>query len=147
MTRRQQVTSASERVIAVDPTRVWALLGDPARLGEWAGVKVVGYMGTELPKTGQAVFVQRRGLGARPRRVEIEAWEAGASIRCIIHGDAEPVRFDLAINPEVGSSGITTRVRLTQRSDVPEMLTGLAGWWTERRLARRLDRIEKVAKR
>ena len=102
-------------------------------------------MGTELPQTGQSVFVRRRRWGAKPRRVEIESWDAGAGIKCLVYTEPEPTGFELTIHPEVEPGQIWTKVRLTQRSPVPAYLEAVARWWVDRQLERKLDRIENVA--
>lgn len=145
MGQRHNVHAVAERVIPIDPTRVWSLLGDPARLGEWAGVRPVGYLGTELPQPGQSVFVQRPGPGRRSSRVEIESWSAGERIVCLVDVAPEPVRFEMIIHPEVGHEAIATRVRLEQRVSVPVLLAAPAQWWVERQLERKLNRIVKAA--
>ena len=144
MDPRPTVHSVAERVIAADPTQVWALLGNPDRLSEWSGLVMVGYMGTELPKPGHVVFVQRRRVGAKPKRLEVESWEAGAEIRCLVHTTEQPTQFVLAIRPEIEPSSIATRVRLTQRSAVPPSVQGAAAWWMTRQLDRMLDRIARA---
>ncbi|MCP3998058.1 MAG: SRPBCC family protein [bacterium] len=144
MAPRPTVVSSSERLIAVDPTQVWALLANPDRLSEWSGLTMVGYMGTELPKPGHVVFVQRRRVGAKPKRLEVESWEAGAGIRCLVHTTDQATRFELAIRPQIEPSSISTRVRLTQRSAVPSFVQGAAAWWMARRLDRMLDRIARA---
>ncbi len=55
---KRQVLAAAERVFDADPANVWAMIADPSRVGEWAGVVMVGYMGTELPKVGHNLFVR-----------------------------------------------------------------------------------------
>jgi uncharacterized protein YndB with AHSA1/START domain len=134
----------AERVIDADPTRVWSLLADPERIAEWAGLALVGYMGTELPRPGQSVFVKRRRPWSRPRRLEIENWDAGAGIRCVVHTGQSPTSFDISIHPEVESERIETKVRLTQRSAVPRYAEVAAAWWIERQLERKLDRVEEA---
>lgn len=146
MSERQTVISIAERLIDADPTRVWALLANPERVADWAAVTMVGYLGTELPQTGQSVFVQGRGRRAKPKRVEIESWDAGAGIKCIVHTEPQPTGFELTIHPEVEHESITTRVRLVQRSHVPAYLQVGARWWVNRQLTRKLDRIERVCR-
>ncbi len=149
MSERATIASIAERVIDLDPTRVWALVADPARLGEWAGVVTVGYMGTELPQPGQRVFVRSR-LGpfpGRQHRIEIESWQAGSAVSCLVAAAGEPTKFDLMISPRVEPDHIATRVRLEQRSEVPSWAKSLARWWIDMRLRRMLNRIERVASR
>lgn len=144
---RRTVASSAERVIDADPSRVWALVADPARLGEWAGVVAVGYMGTELPKPGHRVFVRtRRGIfPGRRHRVDIETWEAGSAVSCVVDADRAPTRFKVVIHPHVEHDQITTRVRLEQRCEVLPLLSPFARPWLESRLHRMLDRIGKAA--
>ena len=144
MVARQTVMSVAERVIAADPTQVWALVADPGRIPDWAGVRLVGYMGTELPQVGQSIFIRSRLWRAEPRRVEIESWDAGAGNKCLVHGGDEPIGFELTIHPEVGTRRIDTTVRLVQRSPVAAFLQASARGWVDRQLLRKLDRIEKA---
>ncbi len=143
MAERRAVVSIAERVIQSDPARVWSLLADPERVAEWAGLVTVGYMGTELPQAGHHVFVKRK-YGRQPRRVEIESWNAGAGIRCLVHTEPDPTEFELTIHPEVESDHIETTVRLRQRVSVTPALVLAASWWVARQLERKLDRIERA---
>ena len=146
---RQQIVAVAERVVVADPARVWSLIADPSRVAEWAGVVMVGYLGTELPKPGQTVFVRtaRRGRLAKTWRVHIESWDAGSSVRCLVESDRSDgkVRFDLAIHPQVTRDAITTKVRLTQRLEVPVPLGGLIRRLVDRELNKKIDRISKAA--
>ncbi len=146
--KHRQLVCVAERVLAADPARVWALVANPERIGEWAGLAMVGYMGTELPKTGQSVFVRstRWRRLAKVRRVEVEAWDAGARVSCLVHtdGSAAAARFELAIHPEVARDAIATTVRLVQRVNVPVVAHVLARWWVEMELNRKLDKIAQA---
>lgn len=139
---------AVERVIYADPTRVWALVADPARVGEWAAAEAVGYLGTELPKVGQIVFVRTRRWqsATRARRVEIEAWDAGSSYRCKVEIGrvATSISFELRVTPEVTGDGVVSRVRLSQRMELPPLYVPLLRRYVSRQLERKLDRIERV---
>ena len=147
--RSVRVIGTAERVLPVDPTAVWSLVADPARTSEWAGVTTVGYMGTELPKTGQAIFVRLRrwDRDSKARRVEIESWEAGTGYRCVIASKRAqtPIRFDLTIKSEVVADGIATRVKLTQRMVTAPAWAGITQRYVAGRLERKLDRIERAA--
>ena len=147
MTGRQAIVSVGERVIDADPAVVWSLLANPERIAEWSGLVLVGYMGTELPQAGQNVFVKRRSHWAKPKRVEIKSWDAGAGIKCVVHTTPETTGFDLTIHPEVEPEAIATRVRLTQRSSVAGYTRALAAWWVDKQLEGKLDRIERAARR
>ena len=146
MARRQEIVSVAERLVAADPTLVWSLLANPERISDWAGLRMVGYLGTELPQAGQSVFVEGQGPRAKSRRVEIEAWDAGTGIKCIVHTEPEPTGFELTIYPEVQHGSIATRVRLVQRSHVVGWMAPGVRWWIDRQLERKLDRIEGVAR-
>lgn len=146
MGQRYVTAAAVERVLAIDPTRIWSLLGDPLRLAEWAGVRLVGYMGTELPRPKQSVFVRRRSLRRRTVRVEIDSWSAGERFSCLVHVAPQPVRFELVIRPEIGTDKIGTRIRMTQQASVPMFLANPARWWLRRQLEARLKRIAKAAR-
>jgi len=137
-----------ERVISADPTRVWALVADPARVGEWSAIEAVGYLGTELPKVGQIVFVRTRRWQSptRARRVEIEAWDAGSSYRCNVEIGrvATSISFELRVTPEVTGDGVVSRVRLAQRMELPRLYVPVVRGHLNRQLERKLDRIARV---
>ena len=146
----EQFTTRVERVVAADPTTVWALIADPGRVGEWAAVNAVGYMGTELPKAGQAVFVRtsRWQTENKARRVVIDAWDAGTGYRCSIERAGKaPLCFEVTIKPEVSGAGIATRIRLSQRMSAPPLLIPLRRSVMQRQLLRRMDRIERAVDR
>jgi hypothetical protein len=142
--RRRAIACNAQRVLDADPSRVWALVADPERLADWAGVVTVGYMGTELPKPGQRVFVKPRRVPGRRRRVEIESWRAGSAVSCVVTSGAVPTHYSLDVEPEIEQGRITTRIRLRQRSEVPAWLGPVAKWLTDMRLQRMLDRIARV---
>ena len=146
--RRTHVLCTADRVLEADPARVWMLVADPARVDEWAAVATVGFMGTELPKSGQVVFVctrrwQRRGSA---RRVEIEDWEAGARYSCKLgsYRLADDVQFGVEIHPEPAGEGVGTRIRLTQRMEAAPQLARWLQAYGNRRLQRLIDRIERA---
>ena len=129
---------------------MWALIADPGRVGEWAAVTAVGYMGTELPRVGQAVFVKtsRWQTENRARRVVIDAWDAGTGYRCSIERvGKDPVCFEVTIKPEVSGAGIATRVRLSQRMSAAPLLIPLGRSVVRWRLSRKMDRIERTVGR
>ena len=143
------ITCCAERVLAVDPARVWALVADPGRTGEWAGFETIGYMGTELPKRGQVVFVRagRTRRQGSPRRVEIDAWEAGAGYSCKIEGGRwlGEMHYSVHIEPEVTAAEIRTQVRLEQRAAARRALAPVLRLYIARRLRRQLDAINRIA--
>jgi uncharacterized protein YndB with AHSA1/START domain len=143
------IVCSAERVIAADPTQVWALVADPMRVGEWAPFEVVGYMGTELPKRGQIVFLRTRWWrpGSRERRVEVQEWEAGTMYRCEVQpdGGAAPIGIEVGVTPEVTGAEIATRIRLTQRLQSTGSSARVLRWYLTRQLERRLDRITKAS--
>lgn len=146
--RNVQLIRSAERVFKVDPTRVWALVADPSRVGEWAAVETVGYLGTELPKVGHAVFVRTRRWQAptRARRVEINRWEAGSAYQCTVQPGrfAESIQFEINVTPEVTGDGVATRVRLTQRLVIPAFSARLLSRFVIGQLERRLDRLGRA---
>jgi hypothetical protein len=146
MGQRDRIAAVAEAVIEADPTRVWSLVANPERIADWAGFELVGYMGTELPKPGQSIFLspQRRLHRGEPRRVEIEGWDAGARITCVVHTEPDRTGFELTIHPQVEPDSIATRIRLVQRSYVPIVLKIAAQRWLERRLMVKIDRIRKA---
>lgn len=144
------VFSSAERVLAADPARVWMLVADPSRAGEWAAAATVGYMGTELPKQGQVIFVRTRRW-QRPsaaRRVEVEEWEAGSRYRCAL----QPTRMvpeatlEVEIHPEPTGESVATRIRLVQRMEARSQAATAVQWVVDRKLARLLDRIERATR-
>ncbi|MCP4309055.1 MAG: SRPBCC family protein [bacterium] len=145
---RQQIVVVAERMVTADPARVWALIADPSRVAEWAGVAMVGYMGTELPKPGQTVFV-RRGRFGKTWRVNIDAWDAGSSVRCLLESDKSEgvVRFELAIHPQVTADAIVTKVRLSQRMEASRPFGRLVHTLVASELNKKIDRIAKAAVR
>lgn len=149
MDGRRSIAAIVDRVIDVDPSRVWALVADPERLGEWAGVVAAGYMGTELPKSGQKVFVRARNplLGRKQRRVEIESWQAGSAVSCVVESRLGPIRFDLVIKPRVETGGIETQVEIMEQMEVSPVLAPVAQRWMDWRLNRMLARISRAASR
>ena len=148
--RSASVVCAAQRVLEVDPARVWTLVADPARVGDWAAIETVGFRGTELPKTGHVVFVRTRRWQRRAsaRRVEVEQWEAGASYRCKLQPSRliKAASFDVAIHPEVTSSGVATTVKLVQRMETSPVAAGVVRWYVDRRLQTTLDRIDKATR-
>jgi len=145
MTAPHLVAATVERVLDVDPAAVWALVANPERLSDWAGLEMVGYLGTEMPRPGHIVFVRR--ASREPVRVEIESWDAGTGISCLVHAGSEPTRFRMELHPEVGRGSIATRIRLQQKSPVRPYLSAGAQWWIERRLISKLKRIERAVSR
>ncbi len=126
------------------------LVADPARADEWAAVATVGYMGTELPKSGQVVFVRTRRW-QRPssaRRVEIEEWEAGERYSCKLgsYRLAENVTFGVEIHPEPAGGGVGTRIKLTQRMEAAPQLAGWLQNYGNRRLQRLIAKVERATK-
>ncbi len=140
----------AERVLEADPAQIWTLVADPGRVGEWAAVETVGFMGSELPKTGHVVFVRTRRWQrpSRARRIEVEQWEAGSRYRCKLQPTrlVKAASFDVEVHPEVTSGGVATRVKLTQRVEAPTAAAGILRWYFDRRLETTLDRIERTSR-
>lgn len=148
---RPHLTCAAERMYPdVDPALVWALVADPERAGEWAAVTTVGYMGTELPEVGQAVFVRtaRWQPPSRARRVEVESWNAGSGYTCRVTGAplVDAIEFSARVEPVVGAARLSTRVRVVLRAAPARLIAGLWGWFARRRVEHMLDRIERRAR-
>jgi hypothetical protein len=131
----------------VAPSAVWALVANPSRVGEWAGRRAVGYMGTELPSVGQVVFVAGRLVpDRRARRVEILAWEAGHRYQCGLPDRrlSTERRFEVVVSAEVEPGAAAARIQLTLRAVV---VSWIANPWravAARRLAKMLDRVERA---
>ena len=149
MEERPAVVAVVEHVIDADPARVWALVGDPSRLVEWAGYETVGYMGTELPGPGHKVFVGRRifgrKLGRRSMQVEIERWDAGSGISCKIHHEPRQASFSIGISAEVRPGQPATRIRMRQAVAASGSTAALTRWWMTRSLEAMVRRIERAA--
>ena len=140
----------AERVFEVDPAQVWTLVADPGRVGEWAAIETVGFMGTEMPSSGHIVFVRTRWW-QRPsnaRRIEVDEWEAGARYRCKLQPSrlVQAASFEVEIHPEVTSQGVATKVKLTQRVEVPALAGAPVRWYVDRRLRSTLDRIDEATR-
>ena len=146
--RRTHVLCTAERVLDADPARVWMLVADPARVGEWAAVAAIGFMGTELPKSGHVVFVRTRHWqrSRSARRVEVEEWDAGAGYSCKLgsYRLADDVTFGVEIRPEPAGEGVGTRVKLTQRMETVPQLASWLQSYVDRRLQRLIDRIDRA---
>jgi len=145
---RPRLTCAAERMYRdVDPALVWALVADPERAGEWAAVTTVGYMGTELPEVGQAVFVRtaRWQPASRARRVEVASWIAGSGYTCRITGAplVAGIEFSARVVPVVGTARLSTRVRLVLRAAPARLIARFWGWFARRHIEHMLDRIER----
>ena len=148
--RRIHVLCTAERVVETDPARVWMLVADPARVGEWGAVAAIGFMGTELPKSGHVVFIRTRPWqrSQSARRIEIEEWDAGTGYSCKLgsYRFADDVTFGVAIHPEPAAGGVSTRIKLTQRMEAAPQLASWLQNHMNRRLERLIDRIERATK-
>lgn len=124
------------------------LVADPARVGEWASVATVGFMATELPKSGHVVFIRTRRW-QRPksaRRIEVEEWDAGAGYSCKLgsYRLADDVTFGVEIRPEPAGGGVATRIKLTQRMETAPRLATWLQRYANRRLRRLIDQVERA---
>ena len=105
-----------EVVVDADPAAVWALAGDPTRVGEWSGeCHTVTWLdaGRTQPEVG-ARFVGRNRLGRiRWKRVsEVVGLEPGrriawANLRSPLHPDT--TRWELTVSPTGTGTLITSR--------------------------------------
>lgn len=102
------------RDLEADPAAVWSLVADPERIGEWAPVKFVGWMGTNLPAVGQAFFVSV--WGRPPIRLEIDEWEAGRRFRCGV--DRPDGVLQVLVDTTVMSDGVRSGLELRFGGDV-----------------------------
>ena len=143
------VVCTAERILPADPARVWMLVADPARVGEWAAVDTVGYMGTELPKQGQVIFVRTRRWQrpAAARRIEVEEWEAGSRYRCALPASrlVTEATFEVEMHPEPSGDRVATRIKLMQRMDATPAAAGVVSRLVDRRLRKLLNRIEQAS--
>ena len=139
------VISDDRSVPGIDPASVWALVADPARLGEWTPLTLVGYMGTELPSVGNAFFAKwhQRDADAAALRFEFVEWVAGRSYRCALSDArfATEREVEVRVHSVLEDDGAHTRVQVLHRADV-------AGWAAtayraaaERRIRRALDAL------
>ncbi len=129
-----------------DPARVWALVADPGRAGEWAPLRVVGHMGTELPAVGHAFFATWRRLASDRRAVRFEfvEWVAGRSYRCAMSpgpGVAER-EVEVRVQSVVESAGARTRVEIRYRAEAPRWAAAAYRLFASLRIRRALDGIE-----
>lgn len=131
-----------------DPAAVWALVADPERFSEWAPVRQVGFMGTELPEVGQAFFVtlRRRTDPRNALRFEIAEWEAGHRYRCTIRGSrwASREQIDVIVTSEVDAGTPTANFELRYVADVPAWLVPLRRFEVRRRLHRAVGSVERI---
>ena len=104
------VVENGDVIEGADPASLWALVADPERVGEWAPVQFVGWMGREVPEIGHAFFATFR-KGADPSsavRFEIVDWAAGHQYRCSITRSLED---DAAVSDEMIEVTVTAEVR------------------------------------
>lgn len=131
----------------VDPARVWALVADPARIGEWAGVKFVSYMGKEIPERGAAFFatLRPRARAENALRFEITEWEAGHRYRCAITGPGigDEREVEIAVDSFLASGVPTTELTITHRAQVDRWMSGPYRAMAQRRVEAALDGAER----
>lgn len=142
---RRIVVGDRRRYEDVDPAAVWTLLADPSRIGEWAGVETVGYMGTELPAVGHIVFIKtgRFQKSAGARRVVVESWDAGTGFRCKVDGVRVVGDFvlEVRLTSEVGHAARSALLEIRQAAEVPRRLEAVWRAWASHRVKRMLDRV------
>lgn len=142
----QQVVVREGRWLeGVDSARVWALVADPERLGEWSGLHFASYMGTEIPGVGHAFFAGPTRDPKQALRFEIVDWEAGRRYRCDLGGSRfGEADIEISVAEEIGEAGVATRVELTHRADVPRWLAPFYPTLAARRLRAALSGLEKA---
>ena len=103
-----------------DPARVWALIADPARAGDWTGLHVAGSMSRELPTPGDAFHLTRR-RGRDPRRAaryQLVRWVAGRSYRCAMPATTFASDRELEVRLHTDPMAAFTRVEIVLRAEV-----------------------------
>jgi hypothetical protein len=129
----------------VDSARLWALVADPQRIGEWTPLHFVGYMGKELPEVGNAFFATLGGANPdKAMRFEFTHWEAGRRYRCSVAGPRMigGLAFSVAVQEEMAESAVSTRLDLELGGDVARVLHPWWRAWAARRLQRAIDAAE-----
>lgn len=145
------VAHGAREIPEADPARVWALVADPVRIGEWAPLRVVGHMGTELPAVGHAFFANWRRASPDERAVRFEfvEWVAGRSYRCAMSPAAgvEDREIEVRVHSVVESAGATTRVEIRHRAETGRWLAPGYRLLATRRIERALDSIVNIVMR
>jgi uncharacterized protein YndB with AHSA1/START domain len=116
--------AAVDVVVDAPPTRVWEVVGDPRRTGEWSHecTEVTFLDGATRPRVGARFRGRNRvGRNAWTRTCEIVGLEAGREIswRTIptrLHNDS--TIWTITVEPESESSD---RTRITQRYEVVKL--------------------------
>lgn len=143
-----RVVVRDDRTISgADPATVWALVADPARLGDWSRLHLVGYMGRELPSVGSVFFAKRRARGADTDAVRFEfvEWVAGSRYRCAM----APGRFgedrevEVRVHSVLEEDGAHTVVEVFHRAEVPQWAFAAYRMVAERSVRRALDGLER----
>ncbi|MFQ5554662.1 MAG: SRPBCC family protein [Acidimicrobiia bacterium] len=103
-----------------DPARVWALVADPARAGEWTGLHAAGSMARELPTVGDAFYLTRRPESdpRRATRYQLVQWVAGRSYRCSMSSTRTASGRELEVRVHTDPLAVSTRVEIVLRADV-----------------------------
>lgn len=131
-----------------DPSAVWALVADPERIAEWAPVRQVGFMGTELPQVGHAFFVtlRKKAEAAGAMRFEITEWEAGHRYRCSIQGSrlVENEQIDIIVTSEVDEGRPAANFELRYSADGPAWLAPARRFVVRTRLHRAVESVARI---
>lgn len=132
-----------------DPSEVWALVADPARIEHWAPVHSAGYLGTEMPGAGHTVFVKFNRLGdpKNALRFRITEWDAGHRYRCEIDGIklGSDHHLDVIVTAEVDEGVPAADLELRYVAEVPPAVAPAFRWWVRTRLARAVAGVAGLA--
>jgi hypothetical protein len=134
------------RTIAdVDPAVVWALVADPAKIDEWSGAHLVGYMGRELPAVGSAFFATWRAGAPEQRAVRFEftEWVAGNSFRCAMSPGrlGRDRHVQVAVESVLDPGGAHSHVEIVHVAEVPAWAAAFYRFLATRRVRSAIERL------
>lgn len=131
-----------------DPAAVWALVADPARIEQWAPVRQIGYLGTELPGVGHVFFLAFRPSTSedRARRFRIAEWDAGHRFRCDVEGSRllGSERVDVIVTSEVEEGRPGTNFEIRYRADAPPWVAPVLRVIVGRVLRRAVENVQRL---
>ncbi len=130
---------------AVDPTAVWVIVGDLARLDEWAPTEGTTWRG-DLPGTGERFASTMLVLWRRHRlRAEVAAWEAGRRFRLRLDGLplSGVAEIECRVESVIESGRAGTTVAIGYGAVVNRWLAASIRWGAERRMRAALSRLHR----
>ncbi len=130
----------------VDPSVVWTIMGDLARLDEWAPTEKTQWAG-DLPEAGE-VFPTLLKIGWRryPVTCEVLNWEAGRRYRLKLGGlpMSENVEVECRVEAMVEPDRTGSRVAVGYGGAVSGWAAGFIHTAAARRARQSLRRVEKL---